>query len=103
MAALFCRNDYHFPTIADRNRHRIILSVRSNESEAWKATKDGLGIACSGEMEVRLWASYRGQTLARTVHGMMQYARAIRLLATMHLEMEYVAIEEGRPPEEQRR
>ncbi|TDH72720.1 hypothetical protein CCR75_002515 [Bremia lactucae] len=30
--------------------------------------------------EVRLWASMRGQTLARTVHGMMLYEDAIRLL-----------------------
>lgn len=26
-------------------------------------------------MELRMWASYRGQTLARTVRGMMYYER----------------------------
>ena len=26
-------------------------------------------------IEIRLWASYRGQTLARTVRGMMYYQR----------------------------
>ncbi|KAL4273829.1 hypothetical protein GQ457_13G025180 [Hibiscus cannabinus] len=31
--------------------------------------------------DVRLWASYRGQTLARTVRGMMYYFRALQLLA----------------------
>lgn len=31
--------------------------------------------------EVRLWASYRGQTLARTVRGMMYYHRALKMLA----------------------
>mmetsp|Transcript_21477 Transcript_21477/g.35435 ORF Transcript_21477/g.35435 Transcript_21477/m.35435 type:complete len:1570 (+) Transcript_21477:3-4712(+) len=31
--------------------------------------------------ELRLWASYRGQTLARTVEGMMQHEHALRLLA----------------------
>lgn len=31
--------------------------------------------------EVRLWASYRGQTLARTVRGMMYYYRALKMLA----------------------
>lgn len=27
--------------------------------------------------EIRLWASYRGQTLARTVRGMMYYERFV--------------------------
>lgn len=31
--------------------------------------------------ELRLWASYRGQTLARTVRGMMYYYRALKMLA----------------------
>ncbi|GLD94845.1 hypothetical protein PINS_up003470 [Pythium insidiosum] len=31
-------------------------------------------------MEIRLWASYRGQTLARTVQGMMLYEDAIKIL-----------------------
>ncbi|KAF3791246.1 Callose synthase 9 [Nymphaea thermarum] len=30
-------------------------------------------------MELRLWASYRGQTLARTVRGMMYYRKALML------------------------
>jgi callose synthase len=35
-------------------------------------------------MATRLWASYRAQTLARTVQGMMMYEKALRLL--MELE-----------------
>ncbi|KAI3728660.1 hypothetical protein L6452_17299 [Arctium lappa] len=31
--------------------------------------------------DLRLWASYRGQTLARTVRGMMYYYRALKMLA----------------------
>ncbi|KAF9610931.1 hypothetical protein IFM89_025741 [Coptis chinensis] len=31
--------------------------------------------------DLRFWASYRGQTLARTVRGMMYYHRALRMLA----------------------
>ncbi|OQS06150.1 glycosyltransferase [Thraustotheca clavata] len=31
-------------------------------------------------MEIRLWASYRGQTLSRTVQGMMLYEDAIKIL-----------------------
>eukprot|EP01044_Picomonas_judraskeda_P036744 COSAG03_NODE_16359_length_404_cov_0.885246_1_plen_74_part_10 len=32
-------------------------------------------------MEVRLWASLRGQTLARVIHGVMQYDEALQLFA----------------------
>lgn len=32
-------------------------------------------------MDLRLWASYRGQTLSRTVRGMMYYYRALKMLA----------------------
>ncbi|KAD3069276.1 hypothetical protein R6Q59_016683 [Mikania micrantha] len=31
--------------------------------------------------ELRVWASYRGQTLSRTVRGMMYYYRALKILA----------------------
>ena len=33
---------------------------------------------------LRMWASFRGQTLARTVRGMMYYQRALQLLG--HIE-----------------
>ena len=65
----------------------------STESEAWEALQDGGGVACSGEFEVRRWASHRGQTLARTVDTLMSAADAIRLLAQMALELEYSQIE----------
>ena len=32
-------------------------------------------------VELRLWASLRGQTLARTVHGVMQYEHALLMLS----------------------
>ena len=67
-----------------------------DEAEAWAARADALGGAVSGEVELRLWASCRGQTLARTVRGLMQSARAVRLLATLQLELEYAAVEERR-------
>ena len=68
----------------------------ADEAGAWAARCDALGDAISGEMEVRLWASFRGQTLARTIVGFMQHARALRCLATVQLELEYSAIEERR-------
>ncbi|KAF3436800.1 hypothetical protein FNV43_RR19553 [Rhamnella rubrinervis] len=37
----------------------------------------------SDSLELRFWASYRGQTLARTVRGMMYYRRALMLQSYM--------------------
>ncbi|KAM3731408.1 hypothetical protein ACB098_12G161500 [Castanea mollissima] len=37
------------------------------------------------EDELRLWASYRGQTLARTVRGMMYYRKALELQAFLDM------------------
>uniref|UniRef100_A0A1D1XVQ2 1,3-beta-glucan synthase n=2 Tax=Anthurium amnicola TaxID=1678845 RepID=A0A1D1XVQ2_9ARAE len=37
------------------------------------------------EEELRLWASYRGQTLARTVRGMMYYRQALELQAFLDM------------------
>nr|QKN22532.1 callose synthase 11 [Urtica dioica subsp. dioica] len=42
-----------------------------DEAEIWEKKKGDL----------RLWASYRGQTLSRTVRGMMYYYRALKMLA----------------------
>ncbi|CAM8900333.1 unnamed protein product [Rhodiola kirilowii] len=44
--------------------------------------------------DLRLWASYRGQTLSRTVRGMMYYYRALKMLAFLDLASE-VDIREG--------
>lgn len=67
-----------------------------NEAQAWAASSDALGNPISGEMEIRMWASCRGQTLGRTVEGTMQNARALRLLATLQIELEYFQIEKKR-------
>ncbi|KAL2492350.1 Callose synthase 10 [Abeliophyllum distichum] len=40
---------------------------------------DELQESSTGALELRFWASYRGQTLARTVRGMMYYRRALLL------------------------
>ncbi|WOH13573.1 hypothetical protein DCAR_0833083 [Daucus carota subsp. sativus] len=44
--------------------------------------------------DLRLWASYRGQTLARTVRGMMYYSRALKMLAFLDTASE-LDIREG--------
>ncbi|KAH7651839.1 callose synthase protein [Dioscorea alata] len=57
----------------------------ANENEIW-----------SGERlrDLRLWASYRGQTLSRTVRGMMYYYKALKMLAFLDTASE-VEIKEG--------
>eukprot|EP00958_Prasinococcus_capsulatus_P024333 scaffold3772_cov390-Prasinococcus_capsulatus_cf.AAC.11 len=47
------------------------------ESSAWDV---------DGGLALRLWASYRGQTLARTVRGMMYYGRALKMQAMFDVE-----------------
>lgn len=44
--------------------------------------------------DLRLWCSYRGQTLARTVRGMMYYYRALKMLAFLDSASE-IDIREG--------
>lgn len=44
------------------------------------------------KLELQLWASYRAQTLARTVRGMMYYEQAIRLLAVVRKILEFVSV-----------
>ncbi|MBA0666587.1 hypothetical protein Goklo_002984 [Gossypium klotzschianum] len=44
--------------------------------------------------DLRLWASYRGQTLFRTVRGMMYYHRALKMLAFLDSSLE-MDIREG--------
>lgn len=51
----------------------------------WSRDADAAGHAIDGTAEVRRWASLRGQTLARTVRGVMEYARAMRLLTFLDL------------------
>ncbi|OWZ17411.1 Callose synthase [Phytophthora megakarya] len=60
-------------------------------AEEWSNFLERMGAGSLDEaleinsQEVRLWASMRGQTLARTVHGMMLYEDAIRLLRWLEL------------------
>jgi len=50
-------------------------SQRKYDSKAIKKSSKQTKIEDDG-LELRLWASYRGQTLARTVRGMMYYERS---------------------------
>ncbi|KAH7422349.1 hypothetical protein KP509_12G004600 [Ceratopteris richardii] len=48
-----------------------------------------------GGIDLRLWASYRGQTLARTVRGMMYYHKALKMLAYLD-SASSIELQEGR-------
>ncbi|MQL79523.1 hypothetical protein Taro_011954 [Colocasia esculenta] len=52
------------------------INVKEDKSEALKEHME----------EVRSWVSYRGQTLSRTVRGMMYYRHALELQASLDME-----------------
>ncbi|PNX69068.1 callose synthase 10-like protein, partial [Trifolium pratense] len=54
----------HFPERIGRDSSTEDAELQENSSDA---------------LELRFWASYQGQTLARTVRGMMYYRRALML------------------------
>ncbi|CAH1450944.1 unnamed protein product [Lactuca virosa] len=56
--------------------------------------KDDNEIFTTRTRNLRVWASYRGQTLARTVRGMMYYYRALKILAYLDSASE-VEIKQG--------
>ncbi|XP_057730535.1 callose synthase 12-like [Arachis stenosperma] len=66
---------YYLQTIFDDEWKNFIERMRregmENDDDIWTEKL----------MELRLWASYRGQTLSRTVRGMMYYYKALKLLA----------------------
>uniref|UniRef100_A0A2P2MAE7 1,3-beta-glucan synthase n=1 Tax=Rhizophora mucronata TaxID=61149 RepID=A0A2P2MAE7_RHIMU len=65
---------YYLQTIYDDEWKNFIERMRregAKEGEIWTTRL----------RDLRLWASYRGQTLARTVRGMMYYYHALKMLA----------------------
>ncbi|RVW26618.1 Callose synthase 10 [Vitis vinifera] len=76
----------------DRNETRSLKAEKLSFSiiDEWENFLERIGRLGSNEdadlqesssdlLELRFWASYRGQTLARTVRGMMYYRRALML------------------------
>ncbi|CAL4963325.1 unnamed protein product [Urochloa decumbens] len=64
----------------------ILFYLQKIYPDEWNNFLERIGVdpddeaAVKGRMDdIRLWASYRGQTLARTVRGMMYYRRALEL------------------------
>ncbi|XP_073110667.1 putative callose synthase 8 isoform X4 [Elaeis guineensis] len=58
----------------------ILSYMQKIYPDEWKNFLERLGTKVTND-EVRYWASFRGQTLSRTVRGMMYYREAIRLQA----------------------
>ncbi|XP_008229065.1 PREDICTED: callose synthase 12 [Prunus mume] len=68
----------------------ILYYLQTIYVDEWKNFKERMrreGMVSDDEIwttklrDLRLWASYRGQTLTRTVRGMMYYYRALKMLA----------------------
>ncbi|KAF7071133.1 hypothetical protein CFC21_076535 [Triticum aestivum] len=64
----------------------ILFYLQKIYPDEWKNFLERIGVDPDNEEEVkgcmddiRIWASYRGQTLARTVRGMMYYRRALEV------------------------
>mmetsp|Transcript_38681 Transcript_38681/g.106821 ORF Transcript_38681/g.106821 Transcript_38681/m.106821 type:complete len:862 (-) Transcript_38681:159-2744(-) len=72
----------------------VLYFLKTVHSDEWRNFLERVGVGTKRvdeeklfqsrelALELRLWASFRGQTLARTVEGMMLNERALRLLAS---------------------
>ena len=91
----FCNEDilYSARELASKNEDGIsvIYFLKTVHPEEWLSFLERVGVKPKDEaalwqdrhlaLELRLWASFRGQTLARTVEGMMLSEKALRLQA----------------------
>jgi callose synthase len=79
--------------LLDANEDGVTMMyyLRTLYPDEWKNFKERTGASSETEMladankllQLRMWASSRGQTLYRTVRGMMQYERALKLLCEL--------------------
>ncbi|KAK3152612.1 hypothetical protein QOZ80_2BG0161290 [Eleusine coracana subsp. coracana] len=65
---------------SDQDEASILSYMQKIYPDEWKNFLERLGPKLTNE-DIRYWASFRGQTLSRTVRGMMYYRRALRLQA----------------------
>eukprot|EP00798_Chlamydomonas_sp_ICE-L_P008246 gene8246-1515_t len=76
-----------FPEEWDNFKERIATMPNSPQDIDYKAVTEvdfaPGGVLYDMRTEIQLWASYRGQLLARTVRGMMCYEQGIRVLCRM--------------------
>ncbi|CCI10635.1 hypothetical protein ABG067_005709 [Albugo candida] len=76
-----------FQNVEEGGKNLTILKYLNKiHPEEWENFLERIDVGSAEEaqqhfpQEIRLWASYRGQTLARTVQGMMLYEEAIKIL-----------------------
>ena len=70
----------------------MLYFLKTVHGDEWTSFLERVGVQPKDEaklwqdrklaLELRLWASFRGQTLVRTVEGMMLHERALRLQAS---------------------
>jgi callose synthase len=65
---------------SNQDESSILSYMQKIYPDEWKNFSERLGSKVTND-EIRYWASYRGQTLSRTVRGMMYYRKALRLQA----------------------
>ncbi|CAH0518510.1 unnamed protein product [Peronospora belbahrii] len=81
-----------FRKVEQKGRDLSILKyLITFHDDEWGNFLERVGVASIDEAlaetptQVRLWASMRGQTLARTVHGMMMYEDALKMLRWLEI------------------
>jgi callose synthase len=75
-----------FPKKDEREARKALLKTIFPKEYKFKPTEKPRSLDDLKEtvkLQLRLWASYRGQTLARTVRGMMYYKKALELQAKL--------------------
>ncbi|XP_048538408.1 putative callose synthase 8 isoform X3 [Triticum urartu] len=65
---------------SDQDEASILSYMQKIYPDEWTNFLERLGTNVKSE-DIRYWASFRGQTLSRTVRGMMYYRKALRLQA----------------------
>ncbi|KAF2943992.1 hypothetical protein DAI22_02g106600 [Oryza sativa Japonica Group] len=65
---------------SDQDEASILSYMQKIYPDEWRNFLERLGPKVTQE-EIRYWASFHGQTLSRTVRGMMYYRKALRLQA----------------------
>ncbi|KNA15478.1 hypothetical protein SOVF_097910 [Spinacia oleracea] len=94
--------------LSSQEQVSIIYYMRKIYPDEWKNFLERMGcedlnslLEIDKEDELREWASFRGQTLSRTVRGMMYYKKALKLQAFLDMAEDrdilqgYDAIERG--------
>ncbi|KAG6385099.1 hypothetical protein SASPL_153925 [Salvia splendens] len=86
----------HAPQVEKMRAFSVLTPYYNEERMRREGMKSERELWTTRLRDLRLWASYRGQTLTRTVRGMMYYYRALELLAFLDSASE-VDMGEGSP------